>query len=97
MAEQSHAGHAKADTAPDLAAEIAALRKELEVLARHVARIGEAGVAGMTGATRAKIGEGVETLEGLEARVEGEVLTRPLRALGLAALGGFVLGLILRR
>lgn len=97
MAEQSKAGAAKADSAPDLAAEIAALRKELEVLAGLVGRIGQAGVAGVTGAAKAKMGEGVETLEGLEARVEHEVQARPLRALGFAALGGFVLGLILRR
>jgi ElaB/YqjD/DUF883 family membrane-anchored ribosome-binding protein len=81
----------------DLAAEIAALRKELEVLAGLVGRIGQAGVAGMTEAAKAAMGDGVETLDGLEARVKGEVRARPLRALGFAALGGFVLGLILRR
>ncbi len=81
----------------DLAAEIAALRKELETLAGLVGRIGQAGVAEMAGVAKAKMGEGVETLQGLEARMQDEVQTRPLRALGFAALGGFVLGLILRR
>ncbi|MBI1217913.1 MAG: hypothetical protein GC186_05130 [Rhodobacteraceae bacterium] len=97
MAEQSKASTSNTEAAPDLAAEIAALRKELEVLAGLVGRIGQAGVAGVTGAAKAKLGEGFETLEGLEARVQGELKARPLRALGLAALGGFVLGLILRR
>lgn len=81
----------------DLAAEIAALRKELEVLAGLVGQIAKAGVAGVTDAATAKMGEGVETLEGLETRMEDEVRARPLRALGFAALGGLVLGLILRR
>jgi ElaB/YqjD/DUF883 family membrane-anchored ribosome-binding protein len=82
---------------PDLAAEVAALRKELEAVAVTVARIGRAGVGEARGAAEERLAEGAEALGGVENRILAETQAHPWRALGLAALGGLVLGLILRR
>ncbi len=85
------------DDTPDLAAELAALRKDVERLAATLGRLGEDRLAGAAEAARARLDEGAETLKGVEARVLEETTRHPWRALGLAALGGLVLGLILRR
>ncbi len=85
------------DDTPDLAAELAALRKDVERLAGLLGRLGEERLTGAADAARARLGEGAETLKGVETRVLDETTRHPWRALGLAALGGLVLGLILRR
>lgn len=85
------------DEAPEFGAEIAALRKEIEALAATVARIGRAGAAGLHAKAEETLGSGADTLGGVEERILGEARTHPWRTLGLAALGGLVLGLILRR
>ncbi|MDE3028720.1 MAG: hypothetical protein KGH84_10000 [Paracoccaceae bacterium] len=88
----------------ELSEEIAALRKELAALATIVGRIGSAGVASMSEAAKARFaaGEGLADelageFKGAEARVIEHLRDKPWRSLGFAALGGFVLGLILRR
>lgn len=85
------------DEAPDLVAEITALRKEFEALATTVGRIGRAGVAGARDAAKERFGEGANALESVEGRILSEARLRPWRTLGIAALGGLVLGMILRR
>ena len=85
------------DDIPDLAAELAALRMDVERLAAALGKLGEDRLAGAAEAARARLGEGAETLRGVEARVLDETSRHPWRALGIAALGGLVLGLILRR
>lgn len=82
---------------PDLAAEIATLRKEFEALAVTVARIGRAGVEEARSTAEEGLAEGAKALGSVEGRVLAETHAHPWRALGIAALGGLVLGLILRR
>ena len=88
----------------ELSDEIAALRKELAALAAIVGRIGSAGLASVSEAAKARLaaGEGLADgvtgdLKGLEARVVTHLRDNPWRTLGFAALGGLMLGLILRR
>lgn len=89
---------AKDDTsAPELGIEIAELRKELEALAATVARIGRAGIAEARGAAEERLAGGAKAMGGVEDRILAEATARPWRTLGLAALGGLVLGLVLRR
>lgn len=85
------------DDTADLAGELAALRKDVERLAGLLGKLGEEKLAGAAEAAKARLGEGAETLKGVEARVLDETTRHPWRALGVAALGGLVLGLILRR
>ncbi len=82
---------------PDLAAEIAALRQEMEAVAATLKRIGRAGFADAGRVAGEGLNEGGEALGGAESRILREIEARPWRALGIAALGGLVLGLILRR
>ncbi len=92
------------DDALELSNEIAALRKELAALAATVGRIGSAGVASVSEAAKARLaaGEGLADglagdIKGLETRVVAQMRENPWRTLGFAALGGFLLSLILRR
>ena len=85
------------EVADDLAKEVAALRKEMQEMASTISRIGRAGVAGARSVAEAKLGEGGDALHELEDRLLMETRARPYRALGLAALGGLALGLLLRR
>ncbi|WP_127900184.1 hypothetical protein [Solirhodobacter olei] len=87
----------KAADSPDLSAEIATLRKEIEALAGTVSRIGRAGAATARGAAEGRIHEGAEAIGGVEEKILAQTRDHPWRVLGLAALGGLVLGLVLRR
>ncbi len=90
---------------PDLAAELAAVKAELRVLAKMVSRLAaaglsEAGAGARPSATR--ISEDlVDSLKAewawAERRLAEETHAKPFRTLGLAALAGFIAALILRR
>ena len=86
-----------AEDTTELAAEIAALRRELAALAGTVAGIGRAGISSAREAAAAGIGDGRAALGAVEGRIVTETQANPWRALGIAALGGIILGLFLRR
>ncbi|TMV83494.1 hypothetical protein FGG78_22720 [Thioclava sp. BHET1] len=92
----------------DLAKEVAALRRELESVAATVGRIGSSGVAEAKAAAKHRIDQGLGLGEDLAAelkrewanaenRVVEQTRANPWRALGIAALGGFALALLMRR
>ena len=98
--------------APDLAADVAALRQELETVLALVRKIGADGLSAAQDGARARMAEGRAQGEAAAARLAGEIRddwrevetrvldetrAHPLRTLGLAVLGGMVLGLLLRR
>jgi ElaB/YqjD/DUF883 family membrane-anchored ribosome-binding protein len=98
---------AEAD-AKALADEISRLGKEFEALIDQVTKAGITGVEELTAQARARAAEGIEAGEALAAQLRGEVrhlndqvveTTRqsPWRALGLAALIGVLVGLLIRR
>ncbi len=99
MAARKETEGATAPTAPaeNLADEVEALRAEIAALAERLRRVAEAGAAeGLAGGGRLA-GMARAEAAGLEARLAAEAAAHPLRTLGIAALVGLVLGLILRR
>lgn len=96
------------DAAEALAAEVAALRAELRSLVEHVGAVGASARGGAKRAARALAAEGadrgaraaddlMDEWRELDRRVLAETRDNPWRSLGIAALAGLVLGLILRR
>lgn len=97
---------------PDLEAEIAALRRELKSVLAHLQQLGTHGaeaakheawtrLSDSVGQGEKAAKEAAEALRGewdaLEGRLRAETRDHPLRSLGLAVLGGMVLGLLMRR
>ncbi len=91
-----------------VAAEIAALRAEVRALVEHAGAVGSAAKGGAKRAARAIAAEGVDAgahaaedllaeWRELDRRVVAEARDNPWRSLGVAALVGLVVGLILRR
>jgi ElaB/YqjD/DUF883 family membrane-anchored ribosome-binding protein len=91
-----------------LAAEIAALRAELEALVAQVGAVGAAAAGDAAARLKAKAAPHLEAGESVAAdliedwrEIDRKVVTaareNPWRTLGLAALGGLIVGLILRR
>jgi hypothetical protein len=78
----------------EIEAQIARVRGELATLGYMMA---EYGVDRLRGAEMQAVAELQRQLESLESGVRRRMDGQPLQALGLAALAGFVLGLVLRR
>lgn len=101
----------KTDT-PDLAAEVAALRTEMSNVISLMGRLGQDSATVARDSAKQKLSEGVaygtdaagkvaDKARGEWASLESQILARtrerPWETLGIAALGGLVVGLILRR
>ncbi|WP_102223243.1 DUF883 family protein [Acidimangrovimonas sediminis] len=97
---------------PDLAAEVAALRNEMSNVISLMGRLGQDSATVARDSAKAKVAEGVargseaagkaadrarNEWAGVESRILAETQARPWRTLGIAALGGFALGIFLRR
>jgi ElaB/YqjD/DUF883 family membrane-anchored ribosome-binding protein len=98
---------AAAATEP-LSAEVQALRQDLTELGALVARIGKQRAAGLKSAATSTAAEGVAKgeaamdvvlaeLQSLEDELAEVTRRRPFASLGLAALFGFLLGVLFRR
>lgn len=94
--------------AEPLASEVAALRSDLAELAKMVSRIGKQRAAGLKAAAGTTAAEGyakgeaafdvvVAELQSLEDELAEATRRRPFASLGLAALVGFLLGVMFRR
>jgi ElaB/YqjD/DUF883 family membrane-anchored ribosome-binding protein len=85
----------------DLAAEVAALKKDIAELAASLKRAGRAKAEEKLAEGRAAGEAALEDLErewdDLETRITGHVHRKPLQSLGIAALVGFFLAVLLRR
>ncbi|MFC2966588.1 DUF883 family protein [Acidimangrovimonas pyrenivorans] len=112
MATRSTTADKTETESPDLAAEVAELRRELESVAALIRKIGADGLEAAQSEAKARLAEGLAQGEAtarkvagevrddwqeLESRVMDETRAHPWRTLGLAALAGMVLGLLLRR
>jgi ElaB/YqjD/DUF883 family membrane-anchored ribosome-binding protein len=97
-----------ADTPEDLAAQVSALRDELRALHDSVAQLAAAQKGGLgddlaagLGALGAKGREGVEAaqseIDRLLAEATAYARDKPMKALGIAAMAGMVLGLLFGR
>jgi ElaB/YqjD/DUF883 family membrane-anchored ribosome-binding protein len=98
----------EATAAEPLQTEIVALRKELADLGEHVARITKQRAAGLRSAASATAAEGyakgeealdvvLAELKSLEDELADATRRKPFAALGLAALVGFLFGVLFRR
>jgi ElaB/YqjD/DUF883 family membrane-anchored ribosome-binding protein len=94
--------------AEPLSAEVAALRADLAELGTMVARIGKQRAAGLKSAAGATAADGyakgeqaldvvLSELQSLEDELADATRRRPFASLGLAALVGFLLGVLFRR
>jgi ElaB/YqjD/DUF883 family membrane-anchored ribosome-binding protein len=99
---------AAAETAEPLASEVAALRQDLGELGAIVARIGKDRARGLKAAAGATAAEGyakggaayeaaIAELQSLEDELAAAARRRPFASMGLAALVGFLLGVLFRR
>lgn len=99
---------AAAEMAEPLAAQVAALRADLAELGGLVGRIGKDRAMGLKAAAGATAAEGyargekaydvvVAELQSLEDELAEATRRRPFASLGLAALVGFLLGVLSRR
>lgn len=96
-----------AETSVDIGAELAELRREVERVVAQLSKIGGAGAEKLGRAARHGLGDvkiagdarDAITAEwaSIEQRVRDETGVHPWRTLGIAVLGGLMLGLILRR
>jgi len=95
-------------TAEPLSVEVAALRADLAALGAMVARIGKQRAAGLKSAAGATAADGyakgeealdvvLAELQSLEDELADATRRRPFASLGLAALVGFLLGVLFRR
>ena len=107
MANSPKAG-AETEVADPLKAEVAALRADLADLGKLVARIGRDRAAGLKSAAGATAAEGyargeaavdvvLAELQSLEDELADATRRRPFASLGLAALFGFLIGVLFRR
>ncbi len=95
-----------------LADEVAMLRDELEAVAALARQVGVDGIALAKVRAKARLGEGIEKGQDAATKIAEEVASEwhaaekrlvreatehPWRTLGLAAVGGLALGLLLRR
>ncbi len=98
--------------AESLASEVRLLRDELEAVAALARKVGVDGVSLAKVRAKARLGEGLEKGHDAAARIADEVASEwqaaerrlvkeasehPWRTFGVAALGGLVLGLLIRR
>lgn len=81
----------------DLAAEIAALKTDIAALAERMRKIGSLGGEAALEGGREGADRLTEELGRLEARLLEETRAHPFQVLGVTALAGFALGLLLRR
>jgi ElaB/YqjD/DUF883 family membrane-anchored ribosome-binding protein len=99
---------ADTDVAEPMKAEIAALRADLADLGKLVARIGKQRAAGIRTAAGATAADGyargeaavdvvLSELQSLEDELADATRRRPFASLGLAALFGFLIGVLFRR
>lgn len=97
---------------PDLAAEVAALRTEVNNVISRISQLGQDSATLAREGAKAKLAEGVargsdaagraaerarSEWTSLESRVLAQTQAHPWQTLGIAALGGLALGLLLRR
>ena len=108
MATRKEIEDAAAEVAEPVAAQIAALRADMAELGALVSRIGKQRAAGLkSAATRtaadgyAKGEEAIDAalaeLQSLEGELAEATRRRPFASLGLAALLGFLIGVLFRR
>ena len=101
-------GESESDVADPLKAEVAALRADLADLGKMVARVGKQRAAGIRSAAGATAAEGyargekavdvmLAELQSLEDEIADAARRRPFASLGLAALFGFLVGVLFRR
>jgi ElaB/YqjD/DUF883 family membrane-anchored ribosome-binding protein len=94
--------------AEPLSAEVAALRADLADLGKMVSRIGKERAQGIKSAASSAATEGyargeaaydvvLSELQSLENEVADATRRRPFASLGLAVLGGFLIGVLVRR
>jgi ElaB/YqjD/DUF883 family membrane-anchored ribosome-binding protein len=94
--------------AEPLVSEVAALRRDLAELGQSVARIGKQRAAGLKSAASTTAADGMAKgeaafdvvlaeLQSLEDELADATRRRPFASLGLAALAGFLLGVLFRR
>ena len=98
----------EAEPAGEFGTEIAALRADMRDLAQHVASIGKARASGLKSVADAKANDALATGEATLQEILGELRSleddladatrrRPLTAIGLAALAGYLFGILTRR
>ena len=108
MATRKEIEDAAAEVAEPVAAQIAALRADMAELGALVARIGKQRAAGLKSAAGATAADGyakgeaavdaaLAELQSLEDELAEATRRRPFASLGLAALFGFLLGVLFRR
>ena len=108
MATRKELEDAAADLAEPVAAQIAALRADMAELGSVVARVGKQRAAGLKAAAErtasggyAKGEEAIDAalaeLQSLEDELAEATRRRPFASLGLAALVGFLVGVLFRR
>jgi ElaB/YqjD/DUF883 family membrane-anchored ribosome-binding protein len=96
------------EAAAPLTSEVAALRRDLAELGQAVARIGKERAAGLKSAASSTATEGVAKgeaaldmvlaeLQSLEDELAEATRRRPFASLGLAAVVGFLFGVLFRR
>jgi ElaB/YqjD/DUF883 family membrane-anchored ribosome-binding protein len=86
----------KADT-EDLAAEVAALKKDIANLVAGLGRAGKAKAAEGRAAGEAALEDIEREWHDLESRLGDRVRSKPLQSLGIAAVIGFFFAILLRR
>ena len=108
MATKDDVGKAAADMAEPLAEQVAALRADLAELGGLVTRIGKDRAMGLKEAAGATAAEGyakgeqaydvvMAEMQSLEEELAAATRRRPFASLGIAALVGFLLGVLFRR
>lgn len=81
----------------DLAAEVAALKKDIADLASSLGRAGKAKAAEGRAAGEAALEDIEREWHDLESRLGERVRRKPLQSLGIAALIGFFIAILMRR
>ena len=108
MATRKEIEDAAAELSEPVAAQIAALRADMAELGGMVARIGKQRAAGLRAAAERTAADGyakgeeaidvaLAELQSLEEELAEATRRRPFASLGLAALVGFLIGVLFRR
>jgi ElaB/YqjD/DUF883 family membrane-anchored ribosome-binding protein len=98
MADKSKGDdEAAAEAAASLSAEVAELRRDMQRLVAQVEKAGKAGLGKVIEKGESLGREAEDELRWLEDEVLRSTRESPWRSLGIAALAGLVLGLIIRR